>query len=217
MKFFLKSIISILLLTTNVMADETAITDIAIGVKTSTLGLGVEAIKPVNSIDFRVGINEASYGSDKTIDNIDYSADLNAQTISVLADWHPVNNSFFVSGGMMVNNNKLDLSATATSNKSVNIGDTIVNTGKVDSTISFDGASPYIGIGYRQPIASNKGLSLTSELGILYQGSPKVSLQVSPQNLVSQTDINKEIDNIRNDIDSIKYWPVASIGISYGF
>ncbi|MBO0613419.1 hypothetical protein J1836_10895 [Thiothrix fructosivorans] len=75
------SMISLLLLTTNVMADETAITDIAIGVKTSTLGLGVEAIKPVNSIDFRVGINEASYGSDKTIDNIDYSADLNAQTI----------------------------------------------------------------------------------------------------------------------------------------
>jgi hypothetical protein len=217
MKKFSTSIISILLLTTNVMADENFTNDIAIGIKASTLGLGVEAIKPINAIDFRLGINKASYAGNKTIDSVDYSADLNAQTISLLADWHPANNSFFVSGGMMANNNKFDLSAAATSNKSINIGDTIVNTGKVDSTISFDGASPYIGIGYRQPIASSKGLSLTSELGVLYQGSPNISIKVSPQNLVSQPDIDKEIDNIRKDIDPIKYWPIASLGISYSF
>lgn len=191
--------------------------EIGVGAKVGTLGLGIEGIKPVApKLDLRLGLNKFDYEADETFDNTDYSAKLNMQTIAALADWHPANNGFFISGGAMLNDNKLDASANVTAADPVTIGTKTITSGKVTTGISFDDVSPYLGIGYRQPFNGVKGWSFVAEAGVLFQGNPKITLAEST-GTVSQSDIDDEINKIRDDVDVLKNLPVISLGAVYRF
>lgn len=223
MKKFILSVISLTLLTSNAFTDETPAKNMAVGAKVSTLGLGIEAVKPVGKVDLRLGINQATYSADGTIDGADYKADLDAQTVSALADWHPAKNGFFVSGGLMLNDNKLAGTATANGTKTIKIGDADkpISSGTVTTSISFDDVSPYTGIGYRHAIEGKKSWGFTSELGVLYQGSSEIGLAIDDATKASagitDTDIAQEEAKMRDDVKDFKYYPVASIGLVYNF
>jgi hypothetical protein len=72
--------------------------------------------------------------------NSKLTADVNLQSIQLLADWYPTASGFRLSGGLVVNNNKV----------------TLTGTGKVagkDATVNgelkmSDSLSPYLGLGY---------------------------------------------------------------------
>lgn len=209
------ALLGIVLLAGNAFAGGTP--GMGVGAKVGTLGLGIEAIKPIApKLDLRLGLNKFSYDADETLDNTDYKAKLDMQTIAALADWHPANNGFFISGGAMSNNNKLDANAAVTAAVPVIIGNDTITSGTVTSSISFDDVSPYLGIGYRKPFSGVKGWSFASEAGVLFQGDPKVALSEST-GTVTQADIDAEIVSIRNDVDALKNIPVLSLGAVYQF
>ncbi|MBU0655828.1 MAG: hypothetical protein KJ914_11980 [Gammaproteobacteria bacterium] len=198
------------------MATHTVQADTAVAGKVGTLGLGVEAIKPLEKVDLRFGVNKLDYDHNDTLDGTNYNVDLGLQTVTALVDWHPKQNGFFVSGGAMINDNKLTASATAVGTE--DIGGANPNAGvTISSGISFDDVSPYLGIGYRK--SGHKGWGFTAEAGVLYQGTPDVSLTTSDANFnTNQADnIAQEEANIRNDLDALKYMPVVSIGAVYNF
>jgi hypothetical protein len=218
------AILGIALLVGNAFADEAS--GLGVGVKVGTLGLGLEGVKSVNSkLDLRLGLNKFNYDANKTLDGTEYKAKLDMQTVSALADWHPAGSGFLLSGGAMLNNNKLDASATVSTTKPVTIGDNTkpvtigdktISSGVVNTSVSFDDVSPYLGIGYRKPAHAKKGWSFAADAGVLFQGNPKVSLTEST-NTVSQTDIDKEITKVRKDLDALKNMPVVSLGAVYNF
>ena len=210
------SILSTLLFANTVLASSLDTNGFGIGAKVSTLGIGVELIKPMNNIDWRIGYNNYDLNLNQTIDGTDYNANLKLQSLAAIANWHPMGNGFFMSGGAVSTDNKLDATATANLQDPILIGDTKITQGTVKADIKFNEVAPYVGIGYRQQANKSQGWGFSYEAGILLQQNPSISLSEST-GLVSQADLNKEIEKARDDINKLKSIPVLSIGAHYNF
>src|SRR5208283_4963236 len=138
-----------------------------------------EAAFPVmQSVDARIGLNTFQYSFNKTTTSgaaslpTNYSGNLNLGSLEALADWHPWQGSFRLSGGLVYNNNKFSMTATP-SNGTINIGGQAFNfaSASANANVDFNKIAPYLGIGWgRTP--KNTGLSFTSDIGVLFQGSP---------------------------------------------
>ena len=200
-----------------------AYADVTINGKVSTLGLGMEVAFPMaQSIDGRIGLNSFKYNLNKTSTSnglsTDYNGDLKLSSLEALADWHPFAGSFRMSGGLIYNNNSLDMTARPTAG-SVNIGGhnyTGVTSGQsVNAAVEFKKVAPYLGIGWgRTP--KNTGLSFTSDIGIMYQGSPKSSVTTNIPG-VTNADISQANSDLNGSLSSYKFYPVISIGVGYTF
>ncbi len=196
--------------------------DKSISIKAGTLGAGVEAIKPISDkVEARIGINYFSYDYDTTESGIKYDLDLDLMSAGALIDYRPFNNKFFISAGVLWNDNEADLTAKYTG--TITIGDntyTSTQAGTVKGSLSFDDVAPYLGIGWRTPAKSDSSWSFTFELGVLYQGSPSISLTADgslASNSSFVADLEKERCELEDDLDDYKYYPVISFGLTKKF
>ena len=203
--------------------------DIAIGAKASTLGFGVEVTVGLTPcLNVRGGYNGYNYTGSTSQNQINYDYKLSLGSYPVLLDWYPFEHSGFrLSPGVIFNNNKV--TATGTSAQVVNFsigGDTYSTTqiGSLTGSVDFDKTVPYAGLGWGNAVGKGSGLSFVFDLGVMFQGTPKVALNASNlQNnpaivqTAIQTSINKEIADLKDKTDKFKYYPVVSIGLAYGF
>ena len=139
--------------------------------------------------------------------NSKLTADINLQSILLLADWYPTTTGFRVSGGVVVNNNKVTITGTG----KVNNKDATVN-GELKMS---DSLSPYLGLGYSTRPKDAKGLGFNFDLGVLFQ-SPKVSLTADGA-LIQQSDIDSQLKTMQDAADKLKIFPVLGLGVSYAF
>jgi hypothetical protein len=191
-------------------------TDVAITAKLGSLGLGVEGTFGLTEqFNARLGLSKYSFDRSETVSDIDYDLDLELQSISVLADWHPFRSKFRFTAGLMSNGNELTGSSVA---QSVNINGTDYAVG-LDSKLDFDSTAPYFGIGWGNAVAADKGWGFNVDLGIMYQGSGNVTLTATGPNasLVPSDDLAAEERSFEDDIRDYKYYPVFSFGASYKF
>ena len=221
-----KTVLGLSIAATSLLAGESFLSGGAIGAKVGTLGLGAEyTMKYNDKIDARFGINGYNYDSSGTKSGIDYNIDLELQTITAIADYHPYSSGFRISGGLVLNNNKLDFKGKPTGT-SYNINGTIYNTGQVgslDGEVDFNNIAPYIGIGYSNATKS-QGWSFTADIGAMYQGSPNANLSVTcgaglpaAQCTALRADVSAEQTQLQNDLDGYDWYPVVSVGVVYKF
>jgi hypothetical protein len=203
----------------NLFAENTGV---AISAKAGTLGVGLEGIVSIiPQFNARVGANTFSYSYDGTESDIKYDIDLKLLTFAGLVDWFPFNNGFRVSAGAMINKNKLDLEAT--SSASYDIGGTTytaAQVGTLTSKLDFKNLAPYVGIGFGNPFGSDSNWSFSLDLGVMFQGSPDLSVETTgtlANNAAFQANLAKEKQELEDDLDKAKYYPVIAIGISYRF
>ena len=202
--------------------DRNSRSDVAMSVKLGSLGLGAELnLGLTDSLGARIGLNSFTYNYNATASSVDYDFKLQLQTVSVLADWYPFQGSFHTSAGLMYNNNKVSLTAKPTSG-TYDINGTNYSTADIASlqgVMSFNKVAPYIGIGWGNPAEKNKGWGMTSDIGVLLQGSPKTNLTVACTTgataCPTATDIATENAQLQGDLSNFKWWPVVSVGISY--
>jgi len=195
--------------------------------KISTLGLGAELdIALTGSLGARIGLNSYSYQYNANSSTVNYDFHLKLQTVSALADWYPFDDSSFrTSIGVMYNNNKVNLDGQPTGGTYTINGNTYSSTdvGSLQGTMAFNKVAPYIGIGWGKPAPYNRGWGMTTDFGVLFQGSPKTSLVATCGSAIAgtasctqlQSDAAAENTKLQNDLGNFKFWPVASIGISY--
>lgn len=194
----------------------------SLGLKISTLGVGLEAERSFSdSISGRVGINYFTYNYVATINSTEYDFDLNLMTVSALVDWRPFKGSFRISGGVMYNDNHLD--ANAKSASTYNIGNTLYNNNQVGSLtgkIEFNSMIPYLGLGWDPSFGKDKRFSLLIDMGVVYQGTPEVTLSADGSNANNptfQSNLQQEEDELQSELDGYEYYPVVGIGLSYRF
>ncbi len=194
----------------------------SLGIKTGTLGLGLEVERSFSdSISGRIGVNYFTYSYSGTPDDIEYDFDLNLMSLSALLDWHPFKGSFRISAGAIYNGNDLD--AKAKTSATFDIGDSTYTSGEIGTLkgkIDFDDIAPYLGLGWDTSFGKKKGFGFLFELGVIYQGSPKVDLSADgpiASNLTFQNELAKEEKNLQSDLDEFKVYPVIAIGLSYRF
>lgn len=200
------------LITTEASALDTAVT-----AKLGTLGLGVEGTFGLTEhFNAGLGLNRYDYDRSETIDDIEYDLDLEWQSISLLADWHPFGNAFRFTAGLMNNGNEVSGSSASSG---LTVGDTFYPGIGLDAKLDFDSTAPYLGVGWGNALSADRGWGFNVDVGIMYQGSGNVTLTPTGVNasLVDPNDIALEEERFEDDIKDYKYYPVFSFGVSYKF
>jgi hypothetical protein len=201
--------------------------DTSLGLRAGTLGLGVELSYAVSqSLALRLGTDTATRAATVTQEDVDYDAKAKLRTGSLLADWFPFANNFRLSFGAIFNGNKFTATGKPTGGTFTINGQTFnaTDVGSLDAQVDFKKTAPYFGIGYGRPI--NRGLSFISDLGVMFQGSPKSTLtatcgpsapQGSPTCTSLQNAAAAEQATLDDNLKKFKYYPVFSVGLAYTF
>ena len=195
--------------------------------RVSTLGAGVEFVKPINeNVTIGLGINGYTYSESMDESGVSYEADLELQTLSLIANYHPWAGIFRVSGGVMYNGNNFSITAEPAADGTYEFnGETYdaTDVGSVTGEIDFNNMAPYIGIGLGKSPAST-GWSLDVNVGLLYQGTPDASLTATCGVLLQdaqctqlQSDLASEQTELQDELDGFEWYPVVSLGVSYMF
>lgn len=192
---------------------------IHIGVKATTLGFGPEVGIGIGPrLGFRAGLNVLSMGREFDWDGIGYSVDLKFRTITGLLDLYLLG-PIRLSGGLAINNNKLQLSADPT--VSVQIGNTLyqaTDVGTITGTIDYSKkTAPYLGLG----IGGRGRIGFILEAGMLFTGSPRLTYTATttltgPAATAFQQQVTTETGNVQADLNNtsvLKTYPVVGLGL----
>lgn len=203
-----------------------AYADVTANGKISTLGLGAEVALPLaESVDARLGFNTFNRDFNKSTVTqglpTDYTGKLELSSMVVLADWHPAANAFRVSGGLLFNNNKFTLTGVPAAS-TINIGGIaypVPAGAAVNGQVDFNKVAPYLGIGWgRTP--GNSGWSFSSDIGIVFQGTPKSNITTTNIPDVYGTlasDVAQANADLQDALKNFNIYPVVSIGFGYTF
>ena len=184
-----------------------------------TLGLGGEFTAGIASnVNARIGMSTLDFDiDDEEFEDVKYDLGVDLNGFSALADWYIFEDSFHLTGGFISLDNSIDLDATPS--ESVDIGNntyTPAQIGTLSGSVDIDGMAPYFGIGWGNPLTHNQRWGFTLDLGVAFSDSPDVSL-TSSTGIVSQSDLSKEIDDIEDDLDILKFYPVIYMSFFYRF
>lgn len=191
---------------------------------TSVVSLGYA--KPVNE---QWGVRaEYAFGpkwtySDK-ISSGSADVSLTSNRLGLFADWFPFNNAFRLVGGLTLNDLNLDVNATSSASNTVKINNKSVSLANetFNAKLTFPSATPYIGVGLGHSPKKEAGLGFHADLGLMVGSfSSTINTSVLNKNIggvtVTQADIDKETQSVKDAISSIGVFPSLSVGLSYRF
>ena len=187
-----------------------------LGARIGTTGIGADlGFGIVPTLGGRIGYSAGSFSTDVETTDANYDAKAKASNLNLLLDWSPLG-PFRISAGFIANDNKIDINGTGNPGTAL-AGTTLAGTVKPEKSFA-----PYLGIGYGNVWTA--GFNFYFDLGIMFQGSPKVSLTATcapttppAQCAAAQNEVAAEQQRVQDKVDKYKYYPVANIGITFGF
>lgn len=202
--------------------------DLGVSLRVGTLGPGVDVSYSVSpKFNVRGGAAYFSTTFDETLDDEDIdlalTGDATIGAVSVMADFHPFENSFRLSAGL--NMNLFEGSADGRSLSPYCFGDEDAQGNCLDKEFSADkvgtfGAKvsypsafqPYAGIGFGNMARGQSRVTFMMDLGVIYAGKPE--LELSATGLLAPTATENEA-RLNEGIESFVLYPVFSIGIGF--
>jgi hypothetical protein len=193
-----------------------------------TTGIGFHASIPLRpDMNARLGSGFLGYSYEGKTRDMEYQLKLKANTYEALLDWFPAaDSSFRVTTGLAYNGNKIDVVAQPNVAGGYTVNGRTYSTGvvgQVNGKVSFNKVAPYLGIGWGRPSEKEKGWSFSTDVGVLFQGSPKTSLSntgcAAGAAVCTQfaNDLARENEQLRDEVGRFKAYPVLRVGISYRF
>jgi hypothetical protein len=159
-----------------------------------------------------------------------YQGRLELGNAAALLDWHPAATGFRISAGAMYDANRIEGDAEPSSAGTYTIGRLQLPAslvGTLHGKIDFATVAPYLGVGWGTAPRSGPGFGVSADLGVAFQGRPRVTLTPepppgSPLNspavmALLAPQLALEEANVEQKIDGYRYFPVLSVGISYRF
>lgn len=197
----------------------------------STLGLGGDYVIGLGDhFQVRVGGNKFNYNYDldgtssATEGELDYNGDLELASLGPTVDWYPTGNSFRLSVGLHWNDNKLANRATCNDPgpngcaMGFGVFDSLV-LGTIYTDITFAEFAPYIGVGLGNPM-KQQGFSFLIDIGVLFQGSPDVSLRsdgACNSDPTCAAAIESEEKELKDELKGFRFYPVLNLALGYRF
>jgi hypothetical protein len=190
---------------------------IALAPKVSTLGYGLELdVGLSEKTTLRLGGQTYSKTRNNTDSGIDYEYQFKWRSANAFFDWHPMAGVFHLSYGALYNDNKIK--ATSTSTGALSIGNGTYPAGTtLNGEISFNKAAPYLGLGWGNQAGRDKHFTIAFDMGVVYQGSPKVKLTSNSSAPGIQEDLDREAKQLEEDLSGFKYYPYLALAIGYKF
>jgi hypothetical protein len=200
--------------------------DWAITAKAGTLGLGGELTTRLSeTAQLRFGLNGFNFDTTRTEDGVKYDTTFRQFSAGLTGDLFPIQDSVFrLSLGLFYNDNRLDMTAKPRRYGYYEFqGHTYSSReiGKLSGRLTFNKASPYIGVGWGNAFAKPAGWSFVLDAGVLYQGRPKFRL--SSDSAICNADAQCQADIANQQADSerslrfLRWYPVISAGAAYRF
>jgi hypothetical protein len=197
--------------------------DASIALRLSTLGVGLEAGKLLNShLSVRVGGNVGSWSGSSDKSDISYDASVKLKAVSALLDLYPHSRgTFHLTGGFVTNPITITGTGKPTSSGTFDINNhtyTAAQVGTLSLKGKFPGMSPYVGLGFGTAAKKGGALKLLFDLGAVL-GKPRISLGATGS-AGAQLAADLEAQRVKTEKDIRKYavlYPVISLGLGYHF
>ena len=177
---------------------------IGLAAKVGTLGPGLEAsIGIVEWLNLRAGGYYFRVRHGGSVRDVEYDFDIKLASVPLLADWHPFENEFRITGGVIYNRNMADLDGTP-NKKHENWRQRLHARAnrRAERVVRFNWA-PYIGLGYGNAVLdADKTWGFVFDIGIMWQGSPSVALAANGTKAgdpTFQQDLAMEESDIQGD------------------
>lgn len=221
-----KKTFAMMVLAAGLATTASAHADLGLVGEVGTTGVGGHVVIPLSkNMNARLGMGYLSYSYSGSTRDMDYDLSMKARTYDALLDWYPKENSSFrVTGGLAYNGNKIDAQArpNASGNYTINGNSySAAAVGKITGQVDFGKVAPYLGVGWSKAV--EKGWSFSTDVGLLFQGSPHTSLSNSgctagpaACNQVA-ADVAKENARLSDEVSRFKVYPVLRVGVSYKF
>lgn len=205
--------------------------EVGIAGTAGTLGIGAELSFDVSrQIQGRLGIHGYNYSDRREESGIEYDAEANLLTATGFVDWHPGGRGFRLTGGLVYNGTDVTGRSVTPASGFYDIGDVLVPAALLDglnADVDFDPIVPYAGLGWGRAPGSGSGFGVTLDLGVMFQGEGEVTLTPripagSPLNnpqarQALQILLDREEQELQDEVDDYDLYPVVSLGISYRF
>lgn len=188
-----------------------------------TLGGGAEVNYVINPyLSTRLLFNRYNYGYNGTEQQVNYDFTLQLKSYAAMLDWHPFAGVFMVSIGYFSNKNEIDALGQPQNGSYIINGNTYPasQVGTLTGTVTFNSAAPYLGIGWSTLGTTSTGLGFEFDLGALFQGSPTAQLSANgslSNNPQFESDLAQEQQQLQNDLNHFKVYPVVNFGLTYRF
>ncbi len=199
---------------------------VAFGVKAGTLGFGGEAsVGITRHLAFRAGLNRFGMERDEVIGDVTYTLNPRLRSVTALLDLHPFGGAFRLSGGVIANRNEGGLAARLENGESISVGNGEYSSSDIQSLsgrIAFKRSAPYVGLGFDNSLAGAGRVSLNLDLGVMFHGHPKASLEATTSltgdaRAQFDQDVRRETEELQDEIDElprvVDYYPVVAFGL----
>ena len=222
------SLRSALVLLAATAAAAPAAAQVAVSLDAGSTGAGLHLVVPMESdLNGRFGLNGYTRDQDKEVSAINYQLKTKLKTIDILFDWYLIPTStFHLTGGVVHNQNRVDAVGKPGADGNYQIDGVsypAATVGTLSGDVRFRQASPYLGIGWGNPLRSKGSWSLLTDVGAFFQGSPRAHL-VSRGCVVSNAacttlakSVAAEQAGFNEDIHSFKAYPVLRAALAYRF
>lgn len=156
-----------------------------------------------------------------TEDGITYDAAGKATRLGFFADWFPWAGRFRLTGGLTINDMRLDLNASG-AGRVLQIGSNTYTLGADDRYEvrgEFPSTTPYLGLGWGHHASGGPGWGFVADVGVSL-GKPKVTGRASgPWSTQPglQADIDRETQTLRDTVANIRAIPQITLGVNYRF
>lgn len=148
----------------------------------------------------------ASSGRDYDVD-----FDLFLCNIPFYFDVHPLSDFFWFNLGLFGSFNSLDIALTPTNPRQ--FGDitlTPEDQGTLETAISFNYFSPYLGMGFGS-LSSESSFQFFVDIGVMYQGFPEVTRRATGM-LAGSAEVSDDFEKILRKHRYLTFYPVLSAG-----
>jgi hypothetical protein len=198
-------------------------------------GGGFELATPLAPrLNLRGGASFFSYHTALLIDGATIAGAIKLQNSSVMVDFFPFHNRLRVSTGLTVfDDTRFDASLSVPAGTTFTLGGidyTSDPKNPISGAATFrfgDKVAPRFTFGFGNMLSKNGHLALETETGFQYISAPVITYHITGNGCtgpnytncspVPQTSISEQQTNLQNDLSGLRFFPIASIGVSYKF
>jgi hypothetical protein len=221
---------------------------IGIGADLSPLGIGIKVTTPLDDyLDLRALFGFFNFNTGRMeVDGFNINGNIHFASVGAVVDVYPWNSVWRVSGGLMLfNGNRISASTEIVPGTSFTIdgktyysssADPVTGSGEVD--LHNLKVEPMVSFGFGRYVPhSNRHWSFPTEFGIIYTGSPTLTVNTAgtvctslaqtscsdigdtsnPVGQAFNSNLNAQLAKWRADLDKVEIYPIFSYGVVYSF